>query len=185
MAKLIYASNVSLDGCTEDERGAVDWSTPDDDVFAFVTDLLRSAGTYLYGRRMYDTMAVWETDSTLAARSSLTARCAKVWQAADKVVYSSSLAAPSTANTRVERHFDPSAVHDLKAAASRDLLVGGPNLAGQALAAGLVDELQLFVWPVVLGGRKPALPTDTRADLELLDEHRFRNGVVQLRYRLV
>ena len=154
-------------------------------MFEFITDLVRPVGTYLYGRRMYDTMAVWETDSTLAARSSLTARCAKVWQAADKVVYSSSLAAPSTGNTRVERHFDPSAVHDLKAAASRDLLVGGPNLAGQALAAGLVDELQLFVWPVVLGGRKPALPTDTRADLELLDEHRFRNGVVQLRYRLV
>jgi len=185
MTRLIYASNTSLDGCTEDERGAFDWAPPDDDVFAFTTELMRSAGTYLYGRRMYETMAVWETDSTLAARSSLTARCAKVWQAADKVVYSSSLAAPSTANTRVERHFDPSAVHDLKAAASRDLLVGGPNLAAQALAAGLVDELQLFVWPVVLAGRKPALPTDTRADLELLDEHRFRNGVVQLRYRLV
>ena len=185
MARLIYASNMSLDGCTEDERGAFDWAPPDDDVFAVITELMRSAGTYLYGRRMYETMAVWETDSTLAARSSLTARCAEVWQAADKVVYSSSLAAPSTANTRVERHFDPSAVHDLKAAASRDLLVGGPNLAAQALAAGLVDELQLFVWPVVLAGRKPALPTDTRADLELLDEHRFRNGVVQLRYRLV
>jgi dihydrofolate reductase len=185
MARLIFASNMSLDGCTEDERGAVDWAPPDDDVFASITELMRSAGTYLYGRRMYETMAVWETDSTLAAQSDLTAHFAKAWQAADKVVYSSSLAAPSTANTRLERHFDPSAVLDLKAAASRDLLVGGPNLAAQALVAGLVDELQLFVWPVVLGGRKPALPTDTRADLELLDEHRFSNGVVRLRYRLV
>src|SRR5207237_477942 len=134
MAKLIYASNMSLDGCTEDERGAVDWAPPDDDVFAFITKLMRSAGTYLYGRRMYETMAVWETDSTLAARSSLTARCAKVWQAADKVVYSSSLASPSTANTRLERHFDPSAVHDLKAAPSRDLLLdrpGGRDLASE------------------------------------------------------
>jgi len=185
MARLIYASNMSLDGCTEDERGAFDWAPPDDDVFAFITELMRSAGTYLYGRRMYETMAVWETDSTLAAQSDLTAHYAKVWQAADKVVYSSTLAAPPTANTRLERNFDPSAVLDLKAAASRDLLVGGPNLAAQALVAGLVDELQLFVWPVVLGGRKPALPTDMRADLELLDKHRFSNGVVQLRYRLV
>ena len=185
MARLIFASNMSLDGCTEDERGAVDWAPPDDDVFASITELMRSAGTYLYGRRMYETMAVWETDSTLAAQSDLTAHFAKAWQAADKVVYSSSLAAPSTANTRLERHFDPSAVLDLKAAASRDLLVGGPNLAAQALLAGLIDELQLFVWPVVLGGRKPALPTDMRADLELLDEHRFSNGVVHLRYRLV
>jgi dihydrofolate reductase len=185
MAKLIYALNVSLDGFTEDASGAVDWAPRDDDVFAFITELMRSAGTYLYGRRMYEMMAVWETDSTLATQSDLTAAYAKVWQAADKVVYSSSLAVPCTANTAIERHFDPRAVHDLKAAAGRDLLVGGPNLAAQAIAAGLVDELQLFVWPVVLGGRKPALPTDTRADLELLDEHRFTSGVVHLRYRLV
>ena len=185
MAKLIYASNMSLDGCTEDERGAFDWAPPNDDVFAFITDLMRSAGTYLYGRRMYDTMAVWETEPALAEQSDLTAGFANAWQAADKVVYSSSLAAPSTASTRLERHFDPGAVHDLKAAAGGDLLVGGPNLAAQALAAGLVDEIQLMVWPIVLGGRNPALPADLRADLELLDEHRFGNGVVQLRYRLV
>jgi hypothetical protein len=123
VAKLIYASNMSLDGCTEDERGAFDWAPPDDDVFACITDLMRSAGTYLDGRRMYETMAVWETDSTLAAQSDLTAHDAKVCQAADKVVYSSSLAAPSTANTRLERHFDPSAVHDLKAAAGISLWV--------------------------------------------------------------
>jgi dihydrofolate reductase len=185
MARVIYASNMSLDGCTEDEYGGFDWAPPDDDVFACITELMRSAGTYLYGRRMYETMAVWETDPTLAARSDLTAEYAKVWQAADKVVYSSTLATPSTANTRLERHFDPRAVRDLKGGARRDLLVGGPNLAAQALEDGLVDELQLFVWPVVLGGRKPALPTDRRTDLDLLDERRFRNGVVQLRYRVL
>jgi dihydrofolate reductase len=184
MAKLIYASNMSLDGCTEDERGAFDWAPPDDDVFAFITTLMRSAGTYLYGRRMYETMAVWETDSTLAGQSDLTADFGRAWQAAEKVVYSSTLPAPTTASTRLERHFDPGAVLGLKAAARRDLLVGGPNLAAQALVAGLVDELALFVWPVILGGRNPALPTDTCADLELIDEHRFSNGVVHLRYRL-
>jgi dihydrofolate reductase len=184
MARLIYASNMSLDGCTEDERGAVDWAPPDDDVFASITELMRCAGTYLYGRRMYETMAVWETDPTLAAQSDLMADYANAWQAAEKVVYSSTLTTPSTAKTRLERHFHPSAVRDLKAATTGDLLVGGPNLAAQALAAGLVDELQLFVWPVVLGGRPPALPNDTRADLALLDEHRFGNGVVQLRYRV-
>ncbi|HEV3353300.1 MAG TPA: dihydrofolate reductase family protein [Acidimicrobiales bacterium] len=184
MAQLIYVSNVSLDGCTEDERGALDWATPDDDVFAFTTDLLRSTGTYLYGRRMYDAMAVWETDSALAAQSDLTSRFANVWQAADKVVYSTTLAAVSTGKTRLERHFDPGAVRDMKTAASSDLIVGGPNLAAQALKAGLVDECHLFVWPVLLGGRKPALSPDTRADLDLLDERRFGNGVVYLRYRL-
>ncbi|HEX2048241.1 MAG TPA: dihydrofolate reductase family protein [Acidimicrobiales bacterium] len=183
MAKLIYVSNMSLDGCTEDERGAFDWAPPDDNVFAFITQLMRSAGTYLYGRRMYETLAVWETDSSLAAQSDLMADYASAWQAADKVVYSSTLAAPTTAKTRLERRFDPSAIHDLKAAASKDLLVGGPNLAAQALVAGLVDELALFVWPVVLGGRNPALPRDGRSDLELIDEHRFGSGVVHLRYR--
>jgi dihydrofolate reductase len=185
MARLIYALNMSLDGCTEDERGAVDWAPADDEVFVFIAGLMRSAGTYLYGRRMYEAMAVWETDPTLAAQSELTADFASAWQAADKVVYSSTMEATSTANTRLERHFDPRAVHDLKAAASEDLIVGGPNLAAQALAAGLVDELQLFVWPVVLGGRKPALPSNARADLELLDQHRFTNGVLQLRYQVL
>jgi dihydrofolate reductase len=183
MTKLIYASNVSLDGCTEDERGAVDWAPPDDEVFASITDLMRSAGTYLYGRRMYETMAVWETDAALAEQSDLTRDFANTWQAADKVVYSTSLAAVPTVNTRLERHFDPGAVRDLKAAAKSDLIVGGPNLAAQALEAGLVDECQLFIWPVILGGRKPALPTDVRVDLELLDERRFRNGVLRVRYR--
>ncbi len=184
MAKLIYASNMSLDGCTEDVDGALDWAPPDDAVFVSITEIMRSAGTYLYGRRMYETMAVWETDPTLAERSDLTAEYANVWQSADKVVHSSTLAAPTTARTRLERNFDVQAVHDLKATASRDLLVGGPNLAAQALAAGLVDELVLYVWPIVLGGRNPALPTDMRIDLTLVDEHRFSGGVVRLRYRV-
>jgi len=185
MAKLIYASNMSLDGCTEDEHGALDWAPPDDDVFVSITGLMRSAGTYLYGRRMYETMAVWETDTALAAQSDLTRDFASAWQAADKVVYSTTLAEVSTANTRLERHFDPGAVRDLLATAQRDLIVGGPHLAAQALKAGLVDECHLFVWPVILGGGKPALVSDRRIDLALLDEHRFANGVVRLRYRTV
>ena len=185
MAKLIYASNTSLDGCTEDGGGAFDWAPPDSEVFASITELMGSVGTYLYGRRMYETMAVWETEPSLATQSELTGQFATTWQAADKIVYSSGLAAPSTSNTRLERRFDPDAVAELKAAADRDLLVGGPNLASQALAAGLVDELHLFVWPVVLGGRNPALPTDTRIDLELLDVRRFDSGVVRVRYQLV
>jgi dihydrofolate reductase len=183
MAKLIYASNMSLDGCTEDERGALDWAPPDDEVFAFTTELMRSAGTYLYGRRMYEAMAVWETDAALAAQSDLRREFANVWQAADKVVYSTTLTAVSTAKTGLQRQFDPGDARDLMSAASRDLLVGGPTLAAQAFKAGLVDECHLIIWPVILGGRKPALPTDTRAELTLVDERRFSNGVVHLHYR--
>jgi dihydrofolate reductase len=182
MANLIYVTNVSLDGYIEDEHGRFDWTAPDDDVFASTTDLLRSVGTFLYGRRLYETMAGWETNPALAAQSDLMADFTTAWQAANKVVYSTTLAAVSTANTRLERHFDPTAVHELKAAATSDLTVGGANLAAHAFKAGLLDECQLFVWPMVLGGGKPALPTDRRADLELLDERRFGNGVVQLRY---
>lgn len=134
---------------------------------------------------MYKTLAVWETEPALAEQSRLTTRYAKAWQAADKIVHSSSLTAPYTTNTRLERHFDPTAVHALKATASRDLLVGGPNLAAQALAARLVDEVTLFVWPVILGGRKPALAANVSAGLELVDEHRFNSGVLQLRYRVL
>jgi dihydrofolate reductase len=185
VAKLIYASNMSLDGCTEDAHGALDWAPPDDDVFAAITDLMHSAGTYLYGRRMYETMAVWETDPSLATLSDLTREYARVWRAADKVVYSTALAEVSTAKTQLERHFDPAAVRDLKAAATSDLIIGGPTLAAQALEAGLVDECQLFVWPVVLGGSKPALRAGgPRIELELLDEHRFANGVLHVRYRV-
>lgn len=184
MAELIYASNMSLDGWTEDADGALDWAPPDDDVFVTITELMRSKGTYLYGRLMYEAMAVWETDPALADQSEMRADFARAWQAADKVVYSSTLAEPLTTRTRLERHFDPDAVRDLKASATKPLLVGGPHLAAQALAAGLVDEVELFVWPVVLDGQNPALSTDARIDLELMDEHRFTNGVVHLRYRV-
>jgi dihydrofolate reductase len=183
MTKLIYVNNMSLDGYIEDQRGAVDFFPVDSQVFRSQTDLLRSTGTFLYGRRLYETMAPWETDPTLAAQSDLTAEFATVWQSASKVVYSTTLTAASTANTRIERHFDPTAVRELKAAASSDITVGGANLASQAFKAGLVDECQLYVLPTSLGGGKPALPTDGRADLELIDERRFENGVVLLRYR--
>ncbi|MEP7201875.1 MAG: dihydrofolate reductase family protein [Ilumatobacteraceae bacterium] len=146
--------------------------------------LLRSVGTFLYGRRLYETMAVWETNPAIAEQSDLTADFASAWRAADKVVYSTTLAAVPTATTRLERHFDPDAVHELKAQATDDLTIGGANLAARAFEAGLVDECQLFVWPMILGGGKPALPADVRANLELLDEHRFGNGVVHLRYRV-
>jgi dihydrofolate reductase len=183
VAKLTYASQMSLDGYTEDGQGAIDWAPPDDDVFVAITDVMRCAGTYLYGRRMYETMAVWETDSVLAAQSDLTSAYAAVWQTAHKIVYSSTLTQPITANTRIEHRFDPRAIRALKATAKQDLLVGGPNLAAQALAAGLVDELVLFVWPVILGGRNPALSAHVTR-LELIDERPFGNGVVRLRYRV-
>ncbi|MBM0224574.1 MULTISPECIES: dihydrofolate reductase family protein [Micromonospora] len=183
MAKLIYVTNVSLDGYIEDERGAFDWFPPDDEVFTFTTNLLRSVGTFLYGRRLYETMAVWETDAALAAQSGLMADFASAWQAANKVVYSTTLTAASTAVTSLERRFDPAVVHQLKATAGRDITVGGANLAAQAMRAGLVDECQLFVWPTAVGGGKPGLPTGVRADFALLDERRFQNGVVHLRYR--
>jgi dihydrofolate reductase len=183
MAKLIYLTNLSLDGYIEDERGVFDWFPPDDEVFAFTTDLLRAAGTLLYGRRLYEMMAVWETDPALAARSDLMADFASAWQAANKVVYSTTLAAVSTADTRLERDFDPAAVGQLKTTASSDLTIGGANLATQAFKAGLIDEYQLLIWPIVVGGGKPGLPTGIGAKLELLDERRFGNGVVYLRYR--
>src|SRR5262245_63470296 len=129
MANLIYISNVALDGCIEDEHGSFDWTAPDDEVFAFITDLVRSVGTYLYGRRLYESMAVWETEPALAAQSELMADFANVWQAADKVVYSTTLEAASTARTRLERSFDPDSVRDMKAAATSDLTVGGANIA--------------------------------------------------------
>ncbi len=183
MGKLIYVTNLSLDGYIEDERGGFAWLPMDDELFALYTDLLRSVGTFLYGRRLYEAMAVWETDAALAAQSERTADFASAWQAAGKVVYSTTLAAVSTADTRLERRFDPAAVQELKATTSSDLTVGGANLATQAFKAGLVDECHLFVWPVVVGGGKPGLPTGMRTDLELLDERRFRNGVVHLHYR--
>jgi dihydrofolate reductase len=183
-ATLIYATNVSLDGYIEDADGAFDWAPPNDDVFAATTALLRSVGTFLYGRRLYETMAVWETNPAIAGQSDLTADFASAWRAADKVVYSTTLAAVPTATTRLERDFDPEAVQELKVESTSNLTIGGANLAARAFEAGLVDECQLFVWPMILGGGKPALPTGVRTDLKLLDEHRFGNGVLHLRYRV-
>jgi len=183
VAKLIYLTNVSLDGCIEDAGGDFAWFPPDDEVFAFTTGLLRSAGTFLYGRRLYELMAVWETDAALAARSALMADFAGAWQAADKIVYSTTLTAVPTARTRVERRFDPAVVRRLKTTAGSDITIGGADLAAQAMRAGLVDECRLLVWPLAVGGGKPGLPTGVRTDFELLDERRFRNGVVYLRYR--
>ncbi|MFI7218051.1 dihydrofolate reductase family protein [Micromonospora maritima] len=185
MAKLIYVMNVSLDGYIEDAGGAFAWFPRDDEVFAFTTDLLRSVGTFLYGRRLYEMMAVWETDASLGAQSDLTAEFARTWKAADKVVYSTTLAEVSTAATRIERRFDPAAVQQLKATAGSDITIGGADLAAQAIRAGLVDECQLLVWPTTVGGGKPGLPTGVRTDYALLGERRFDNGVVHLRYRLL
>ena len=184
MGNLIYVSNVTLDGFIEDEHGKFDWTEPDDQVFGFITDLVRPAGTYLYGRDLYETMAVWETDPALATQSELSADFAQVWQAADKIVYSTTLDAVSTANTRLERRFDPDAIRRMKAAASSDLTVGGANLAAHAFRAGLVDECHFFIYPVVLGRGKPSLPGDLRATQELLDERRFDKGALYVRYRI-
>ena len=185
MAKLIYVTNVSLDGFIEDERGSFDFTEPDDEQFVFVTDLVREVGTYLYGRRLYESMAVWETEPSLAAESELRADFAHVWQAAEKVVYSTTRVAPSTAKTRIERDFDAGFVRSMKAAAGRDLMIGGANLAAQAFDAGLVDEYHCFIGPVVLGRGKPSLPHDLRMELELLAERRFDNGIVYLRHRVL
>jgi dihydrofolate reductase len=184
MAKLIYVANVSLDGYIEDAHGRFDWTEPSDEYFTFITDLVRPVGTYLYGRRLYETMAVWEADPTLAAQSELMAEFANVWQGADKIVYSTTLSAVSTANTRLEQRFDPDSVREMKASAASDLTVGGSALAAQAFNAGLVDEYQIFVYPVLVGTGKPAFAGETRVRLDLLEQHRFGNGVVNLRYRV-
>jgi dihydrofolate reductase len=183
VGELIYSAIASLDGYVADADGSFDWAVPDDEVHAFVNDLERPVGTYLYGRRMYETMAGWETVHTGADRPAVVRDFAAIWQAADKVVYSRTLQTVSSSRTRIERDFDPEAVRRLKAAAARDLGIGGPGLAAQAIAAGLVDEWHLFVVPVVVGGGTRALPDGVRLRLELQDERRFSGGVVHLRYR--
>jgi dihydrofolate reductase len=183
MAKLIYSGLMSLDGYVADEDGNFDWAAPDEEVHALVNDLERPVGTYLYGRRMYEVMAGWETDPTLADQSPVMRDYAEIWQAADKILYSRTLDTVATARTRIERDFDPEAVRQLKAVAGRDVTVGGPNLAAQAIKAGLVDECHLFVTPIVIGGGTQFFPDDVRVELELLDERRFGNGVVHLHYR--
>ena len=184
MANLIYSAIASLDGFTADSNGGFEWAAPDAEVHAFVNDRERSVGTYLYGRRMYETMVYWEAASTGDDQPAVMRDYARIWQAADKIVYSSTLDAVSSARTRLERVFDPDAVRRLKKAAARDVTVGGPGLAAHALAAGLVDECHLFLSPVVVGGGTRALPAGLHLDLELLDERRFAGGVVYLRYRV-
>jgi dihydrofolate reductase len=182
MAKLIYGAITSLDGYVADEDGNFDWGEPDEEVHSFVNDLQRLVGTYLYGRRLYDVMLGWET-MDLADQPPVIQDFAEIWRAADKVVYSRTLEKPSSARTRIERDFDLESVLKLKAAAARDLTVGGPELAAHAFRAGLVDECHLFLAPIVVGAGKQSLPDDVRLKLELLDERRFRNGMVHLRYR--
>jgi dihydrofolate reductase len=184
VAKLIYSAIASLDGYVEDEQGRFDWAAPDDEVHAFVNDLERPIGTYLYGRRMYETMAFWETASTGADSPAVIRDFAVIWRAAEKIVYSRTLQTVSSARTRIERGFDPGVIRRLKETSEADITIGGAELAGQAIAAGLVDECHLFLGPVVVGGGKRALPDNVRAQLELLDERRFRRGVVHLHYRV-
>jgi dihydrofolate reductase len=183
MAKLIYTAIASLDGYVADREGKFDWSVPDEAVHGFVNDLQRPLGTYLYGRRLYDVMQIWET-LDLAGQPPVMADYATLWRAADKVVFSRTLATPTTARTRIERAFDADAVRRMKAGASRDLGIGGATLAGVALAAGLIDEIHLLLSPVIVGGGTPALPVSGRARLALVGERRFANGVVHLHYRV-
>jgi len=183
VAKLIYSAITSLDGYVADEDGNFDWAAPDEEVHSFVNDLERPIGTYLYGRRMYDVMVYWETAHNLADQPSFIQDFAEIWQAADKVVYSKTLETLSNARTRIERDFDPEAVRQMKESAGRDLTVGGPDLAAQAIKAGLVDEFHLFLTPIVVGGGKQSLPDNVRLKLELLSERHFGNGVVHLHYR--
>ena len=179
MADLIYSAIMSLDGYIADENGNFDWAEPDEEVHAFVNDRERPIGTYLLGRRMYDVMVVWES---IDDEQPVIKDYAEIWRAADKVVYSRSLEKVSSARTRLERTLDPDAVREMKAAAERDLGVGGPELAAQAIRAGLVDEIHLYVSPIVVGGGTKGLPDEVRFELELLAERRFGNGVVYLRY---
>jgi dihydrofolate reductase len=183
MAKLIYSAIASADGYVEDAAGGFDWAAPGEELFCFVNDLERPVGTYLYGRRMYETMLYWETADTVPGQPSFVREFTGIWQAAEKIVFSKTLESVSSARTRIERDFDPGMVRQLKSAAQRDMTVGGADLAGQAVRAGLVDELQLFLVPAVVGGGKRALPDGLRSDLELLDTRRFASGAVYLRFR--
>jgi dihydrofolate reductase len=183
MGKLIYSAITSLDGYVADEDGNFDWAEPDEEVHTFINDLERPIGTYLYGRRMYEVMVFWETAHTLADEPSSIRDFAEIWQAADKIVYSKTLQTVNSDKTRIERDFDPDAVRQMKEAAASDISVGGPNLAAEAIKAQLLDEYYLFLSPIVVGGGKQSLPDNVRLKLELLDERRFGNGTVFLRYR--
>ncbi len=182
MANLIYSAIASLDGYIADVDGKFDWAEPDDEVHAFINDLDRPIGTYLLGRRMYEVLVYWEDPPALDQQPSYVQEFAEIWQAAEKIVYSRTLETVSTARTRIERHFDPEAIRQLKAQSERNITVGGPDLAAQAIRAGLVDEYELFVVPVVVGAGQQFLPSNACIELELLDERRFRNGTVFLHY---
>ena len=182
MARLIYSAIASLDGYIADENGNFDWAAPDEEVHAFVNDLERPIGTHLYGRRMYDVMVAWETMET-GDEPPVIRDYAQIWRAADKIVYSRTLEQATSARTRIVRDFDPEAIRQMKANAERDISIGGPDLAAQALKAGLVDEIHLLLTPIIVGGGTQALPDHLRLKLELLDERRFGSGVIHLHYR--
>ena len=182
MSKLIYTAIMSLDGYIEDRNGSFSWAEPDEEVHSFINELERPVGTYLYGRRMYEVMAAWQTLPTHEQPSFMT-DFADIWRAADKVVYSKTLKAASTPRTRIEQHFEPQAVQQRKASAARDFAVGGPTLAAHAFNAGIVDVCHLFIAPIVVGDGKSAFPGGIRLQLKLQDERRFRNGTVYLHYR--
>jgi dihydrofolate reductase len=184
LAQLIYSAIASLDGYIEDEQGMFEWAAPDHEVHAFVNELERPIGVYLYGRRMYETMVFWETGGSGSDEPPEMRDFAEIWRAAEKVVYSRTLQTVSSARTRIERDLDADAVRRLKEASGSDISIGGAELAGQAIAAGLVDELHLLVVPIVVGGGKPALPSNVRVQLELSDQRRFQSGVVHLHYRM-
>jgi dihydrofolate reductase len=184
MAKLIYSALASLDGYVEDEQGKFDWAAPDEEVHAFVNDIERPIGTHLYGRRMYETMVFWETAPAGGDRQAVSQDFAEIWRAADKVVYSRTLQTVASERTRIEREFDVAAVRRLKEGSGSDISIGGAELAGRAIAEGLVDECHLLLGPVLVGGGKRALPAGVHAELELLDQRRFRSGVVYLHYRV-
>jgi dihydrofolate reductase len=184
MARLIFTTIASLDGYVADVEGNFDWAAPDEEVHRFVNDLERPIGTYLYGRRMYEVMLYWETAHALAGQPPFVRDFTDIWQSADKIVYSRTLAEVSSARTRIQGDFDAEAVRRLKAAARHDITVGGPTLAAEALRSGLVDECHLFIAPVVVGGGMRSLPDDVRIELDLLDERRFANGMVHLQYRI-
>lgn len=184
MGKLVYVINASLDGFIEDAEGSFDWSVPDDAVHEFYNDMMRGVGTQLLGRRMYETMAVWETEPSFAEESAILADFAAAWQDSDKLVYSTTLTEPITSRTRIVPAFEVDEVRALKESSSSEVLVGGPGLAAHALHAGVVDEVRLAVFPVVVGAGKPAFPTDLHLDLELIHERRFGNGAVHVAYRV-
>ncbi len=181
MAKLVYIANTSLDGYNEDRDGGIDFGVPDEEYFALINDLQRPVGTYLYGRRMYETMVYWET-APVVDQPPWVVEFTQVWQAAEKVVFSETLASASSRRTNLERTFDVEVIRRMKADSTNDLTVGGADLASQAFEAGLVDECHLFYWPLVLGGGKPALPLRRRLELQLVDEQRTSAGVAHLRY---